>query len=59
MGVSTWTTGGAVDGAGTWDANFYGSDMDTNHPMAVVGEFNAAIAGGAVGRIQGAYGATK
>ena len=58
-GVSTWTTGGAVDGEGTWNANFYGSEAETTHPMAVVGTFNAGIADGAVGRIQGAYGATK
>ena len=59
-----WTTGGAVDGMGTWEATFHGSEKDTGHPMAVVGTFNAAIGGGAIGdgaigRIQGAYGATK
>ena len=59
MGITTWTTGGAVDGTGTWDATFGGSEKDTTHPTAVVGEFNAEIAGGSVGRIQGAYGATK
>ena len=58
-GDSKWTTGGAVDGTGTWDANFFGSEEVTTHPMAVVGTFNAAIADGKVGRIQGAFGATK
>ena len=56
---STWKTGGAVDGTGTWDATFHGSDEDTGHPLAVVGTFNAEIAGGTVGRIQGAFGATN
>ena len=58
-GASKWTTGGAVDGMGTWSANFYGREDDTMHPTAVVGTFDAAIANGAVGRIQGAFGATK
>ena len=59
MTRTTWTTGGAVDGTGTWEAMFHGSEMDTGHPMAVDGTFNARIAGGDVGGIQGAFGATK
>ena len=58
-GTSKWTTGGAVDGTGMWEAMFHGSEKDTGHPMAVDGTFNADIAGGSVGRIQGAFGATK
>ena len=57
--VAKWETGGAVDGEGAWDATFSGSEKDTTHPLAVVGTFNAEIADGAVGRIQGAFGATK
>ena len=57
--TTKWTTGGAVDGTGTWEAMFHGSEKDTMHPTAVVGTFNAAIADGAVGQIQGAFGATK
>ena len=56
---ATWTTGGAVDGIGNWEATFHGSEKDTTHPMAVDGTFNAKIAGGTVGQIQGAFGATK
>ena len=60
---ATWDTGGAVDGTGDWEATFHGTEKDTEHPLAVVGTFNAAIAendaGVAVGRIQGAFGATK
>ena len=56
---STWKTGGAVDGTGTWEASFHGSEKDTTHPTAVDGTFNADIADGKVGRIQGAFGATK
>ena len=56
---ATWTTGGAVDGEGTWEATFHGSEKDTTHPLAVDGTFHAEIAGGKVGRIQGAFGATK
>ena len=44
VGATTkWDTGGAVDGKGTWEASFYGSEKVTNHPTAVVGTFNAAI----------------
>ena len=57
--VAKWETGGAVDGTGTWDASFYVSEKVTTHPTAVVGTFHAAIAEGEVGRIQGAFGATK
>ena len=61
--TTTWSTGGAVDGTGTWEASFYGSEKVTSHPLAAEGTFNAAIAasadGKAVGRIQGAFGATK
>ena len=58
-GGATWSTGGAVDGTGTWEADFYGSEKVTTHPLAVAGTFQAAIAGGTVGRIRGAFGATK
>ena len=55
-----WKTGGAVDGMGTWSANFYGEEDDTMHPMAATGEFNAAIPiTGEIARISGAFGATK
>ena len=57
--TTKWETGGAVDGTGTWEAEFHGIEKDTGHPMAVDGTFHAEIAGGAVGRIQGAFGATK
>ena len=60
--TTTWTTGGAVDGTGTWEATFHGEEDETMHPMAVDGTFHAAIAAfgdTAVGRIQGAFGATK
>ena len=57
--TTKWSTGGAVDGKGTWNANFYGVEDDTMHPMAAIGEFNAAIGGGDIGRISGAFGATK
>ena len=57
--TTKWATGGAVDGVGTWNANFYGED-DDDHPTAVVGEFNAAIGGeDDIARISGAFGATK
>ena len=58
-GTTKWTTGGAVDGTGAWTGNFHGSEKVTTHPMAVVGTFDAEIGGGAIGRIRGAYGATK
>ena len=58
--VTEWSTGGALKGEGTWDANFYGEEADTMHPTAATGEFNAAIpASGEVGRISGAFAATK
>ena len=60
--TTKWETGGAVDGKGTWNANFYGAvtgTTDTGHPTAVVGEFNAAIGGGEIARISGGFGATK
>ena len=56
---TTWSTGGAVDGSGTWEATFHGAEEATSHPMAVDGTFNAAIGNGDIGRIQGAFGATK
>ena len=60
VGADTeWATGGALKGAGTWDAKFYGEEADTMHPTAATGEFNAAIADGKVGRISGAFAATK
>ena len=57
--AATWKTGGAVDGTGTWSASFWGAEKDTSHPTDVTGTFNAAIASGAVGRIQGAFGASQ
>ena len=60
--ATKWATGGAVPGVGTWNADFYGAvtgTTDTGHPTAVVGEFNAAIGGGDIARISGAFGATK
>ena len=57
--TTTWSTGGAVDGTGTWNADFYGAEDDTMHPMAAIGEFNAAIGGGEIARISGAFAATK
>lgn len=57
--VATWDTGGAVKGTGTWSGTFVGAEEDTTHPLAITGEFNAAIAAGVVGRIDGAFGATK
>ena len=58
-GVTEWTTGGALKGAGSWTANFYGTEAETNHPMAATGEFDAAIGGGEVARVSGAFAATK
>ena len=57
--TTKWTTGGAVDGMGTWEATFHGEEEETTHPTSVEGTFNAAIAGGTVGRIAGAFGATN
>ena len=57
--TTTWSTGGAVDGVGTWSANFYGAEEDTMQPTAATGEFNAAIGGGDIARISGAFAATK
>ena len=57
--ATEWSTGGALKGIGTWDADFYGEEADTMHPMAATGEFDAAIANGEVGRISGAFAATK
>ena len=60
---TVWSTGGAVDGKGTWSANFYGEEEDTMQPTAAIGEFNAAIGGGeienTIARISGAFAATK
>ena len=57
--TTKWATGGAVPSVGTWSANFYGSEKDTDHPTDVTAEFNAAIGGGEIGRISGAFAATK
>ena len=58
-GTTSWTTGGAVPGTGTWNAIFYGG-MPEDQPAAAAGEFDAAIpASGEIGRISGAFGATK
>ena len=59
-GTTSWTTGGAVPGTGSWSAVFYGSEKDTGHPTDVTGEFNAAIGGDDdIARIAGAFAATK
>ena len=63
-GMTTeWSTGAAQNGVGTWTAEWYDSDDDA-HPTAVIGTFNAHIGTdtadtGAVGRLQGAFGANK
>ena len=57
-GATSWDTGGAVKGAGAWNAIFYGGEA-ASQPAAVIGEFNAAIGGGAIAHISGAFGATK
>ena len=58
-GLSTeWSTGGIVKGKGMWSPTFYG-ETDAGMPMAVVGTFDAAIGGGDVARLQGAFGANK
>ena len=51
-----WDTGGAVDGTGTWTAQFWG-EGDDDEPMAITGEFNAEISD--IARLAGAFGATK
>ena len=61
--TTEWSTGVAQNGEGTWTAEWYGSDKDA-HPEAVTGTFNANIGtddadAGAVGRLQGAFGANK
>ena len=58
-GTTSWTTGGAVPGTGTWNAIFYGG-MVGEQPAAAAGEFDAAIGGDDdIARISGAFGATK
>ena len=71
--TTEWSTGAAQTGTGTWDPDWWdgvvGGDIDaatnTAHPLAVTGTFNAHIGGdgtwndGAVGRIQGGFGANK
>ena len=58
-GTTSWTTGGAVPGTGTWNAIFYGG-MPTDQPAAAAGEFNASIpASGEIARLSGAFGANK
>ena len=73
--TTEWSTGGAQSGTGTWAATFYGGDNtadneefnsenNTAPPMAVTGTFNAHIGTddadtGAIGRLQGAFGANK
>ena len=57
--ATEWSTGAAQSGTGTWTALWYGG-MDTELPTAVTGTFNAHIGAtdaGAVGRLQGAFGA--
>ena len=53
---AAWDTGGAVDGTGTWTAQFWG-EGDDNEPTAITGEFNAEISD--IARLAGAFGATK
>ena len=58
-GTTSWTTGGAVPGTGTWNAIFYGG-MPDDQPAAAAGEFDAAIpVTGEIARISGAFGANK
>ena len=72
--TTEWSTGAAQTGTGTWTAMFYGGDSNgaaandlmsnTAHPTAVIGTFNAHIGTddadtGAIGRLQGAFGANK
>ena len=57
--MTKWDTGGAVPGTGVWNAQFWGIEKDTSHPKAITGEFDAAISGGTVGQIVGAFGANK
>ena len=53
---AAWDTGGAVDGEGTWTANFWG-EGDDDEPTAITGEFNAEISD--IARLAGAFGVTK
>ena len=64
--LTTWSTGAAAEGTGTWTAQWYGGvtlDADgdnivaTGAPDAVVGTFNANI--GNAARLQGAFGAMQ
>ena len=60
--TAEWSTGGAAKGAGTWTARFHGGGeaTDTALPMAATGTFSAHIGAddaGAIGRLQGAFGA--
>jgi hypothetical protein len=55
--VAEWDIGGNLKGVGEWDATYHGTEMETNHPMAVTGEFKASI--GTVGSILGAFGASN
>ena len=62
--LAEWSTGTAQNGTGTWDPTWHdGQDTARGavHPAAVTGTFNAHIGpgDGAVGRIQGAFGANK
>jgi hypothetical protein len=65
--TTEWSTGAAAKGTGTWTADWYGGgdDGDSDVPNAVVGTFDAHIGGdgtmddGAVGRLQGAFGAKR
>ena len=58
-GTATWSTGGTLNGTGSWSAQLHGDPGDDNDvpPAAIVGEFEASI--GEVARIRGAYGAMK
>ncbi len=58
-GNATWSTGGALDGTGTWTAELHGDPGDNHdHPAAITGEFAATIGDG-VARVRGAYATMK
>ena len=58
-GTATWSTGGTLNGTGSWSAQLHGDPGDDNDvlPAAIIGEFEASI--GEVARIRGAYGTVK
>lgn len=60
--TTSWDLGGGVTGTGAWSLAYHrlAADATTppSHPDAVTGEFDAAIAGGEIGQIVGAFGAS-